>query len=115
MTTDWKMRAIEVSAGTQTGAILAEAMRIGGFLASDESTSPPRYVGKASVTSDGFLMCNFIARNGDRHQGAFVGSADDLACNIAGLAKHLALSKEETSELAAIFKAWIGIDWRTPK
>ena len=102
--TDWKTRALAATQGTQTGAILHCALGI--------PKDPPSFHGKASITSDGFVMCDFTDAGGSEHIGAFVGSASDLGDNVTELARYLTLSPADTAALQAAVKAWIGTDWR---
>ena len=100
--------ALAAADGTQTGAILRCAL-------GRNTDAVPRFEGKASVTSDGFVMCNFIDRNGEGHMGAFVGSYDDLLRNLGKLAahveKHGRVEVDHKAMLDAI-DAWIGCDYR---
>ena len=105
-TQSWKDKAIAESDGTQTGAILRCALDL-------NTDAYPRFEGKATVTSDGFLMCNFVDRNGRGHYGAFVGSVGDLHRNIASLANNLKLADQDHEALRAAIKNWIGKDWRS--
>jgi hypothetical protein len=102
---DWKARAIAATRGTRFGAILACAMDI-------ERDATPRFVGKAAVTSDGFVMCSFVDRDGNGHLGAFVGAASDLDSNVDGLARHLRLTDADSRALAALVAGWIATDYR---
>lgn len=104
--TDWRTSALLATGRnkSQFGAILACALD-----RNSENPSPfPRFEGKASVTSDGFAMCNFIDRNGQGHMGAFVGSVSDVKENARRLARHLQLGPRETLELIGAVNAWLG-------
>lgn len=101
----WQNKALHATQGTQFGAIIRCALGVEGLLV-------PRYSGKASVTSDGFVMCDFIDKNGEGHFGAFVGAFGDLTGNVSGLSDHLALSVVERAEFRAVIVAWVGTDWR---
>ena len=100
---NWKERAIAATRGTQLGAIIACAL--------GEKVEAPCFNGKASITSDGFIMANFTGADGRGHMGAFVGSASDLVRNTLGLADHLKLSKEERAELFSSVRNWIATDY----
>lgn len=101
----WCDKAIAATRGTQFGAIVACALGV-------ERDATPRFVGKGIVTSDGFLMCGFVDRNGTGHHGALVGAMADCESNISGLSKHLGLSREDDAEFRAVMKAWISQDYR---
>jgi hypothetical protein len=101
----WAEKAFAATAGRQLGAILHCALGV--------EQSGAHFVGKASVTSDGFVMCDFVDANGQYRMGAFVGSLSDLSRNTFGLAEHLDLTPPEAAELrATLLGAWIGKDWR---
>jgi hypothetical protein len=100
---NWKTLAYSATRGTQLGAIYCCAF--------DRPTSNPRFHGKATVTSDGFILCDFTNRHGWRMPGAFVGSIGDLRRNVAGLAAHLRLSDADRAELETGINQWIGVDY----
>jgi hypothetical protein len=69
----------------------------------------PAFDGRATLSSDGFLLCNFTEANGSGgHPGAFVGSLADLCRNLAGVAAHLALTVGARETLARVVADWIG-------
>ena len=72
----------------------------------------PRFSGKASVTSDGYVMCDFTDNRGEFHPGAFVGSMTDLTDNVNRLKTHLHLGNTDQQKLDALVASWIGSDWR---
>jgi hypothetical protein len=100
---NWKEKAIAATRGTQLGAIMACAL--------DQEIPAPHFNGKASVTSDGFLMCNFTRANGEQHMGALVGAYNDLERNAIGLAAHLKLTDGERREFTDALVGWIGVDY----
>ena len=101
--TSWKTKALAATDGSRFGAILAVAL--------GESIPAPRFHGRASITSDGFVMCDFTGSDGRAHLGALVGAASDLIGNVEGLAKHLKLTDDERDELAATVRAWVANDY----
>jgi hypothetical protein len=103
MAQPWKDRAAIATRGTQLGAIIAAML--------GRDIPAPCFAGRASVTSDGFVMASFIDARGVGRPGAFVGSLSDLTSNLAGLSRHLKLSPEERAELATVATAWIASDW----
>lgn len=104
----WQWKALQATRGTRFGAILACASE----RYYDAAPATPRFVGRASVTSDGFVMCNFVDQRGNGHRGAFVGAIADLNANVSGLADHLALNDAERLALGALISRWIGADYR---
>ena len=109
MTDTLTERILAATNGSQLGAILRCAFNKNGQL------KRMLFVGQASVTSDGFVMCSFIDGRGESHLGAFVGSISDLDENIARLEKHLKLTAGEIEELNAAIAGWIATDWRIPR
>lgn len=108
MTPELKNKIVAASRGTMTGALVACALGL-------ERDALPRYVGTGIITSDGWLMCNFVDRDGTFHPGAFVGAADDLAANIAHLARYMKLGEADGKELAKIMGDWIGQNYRAQR
>jgi hypothetical protein len=107
-TPDLERRIMSATRNFKFGAIIACAAGV-----ADEAC--PRFVGKASVTSDGFVMCDFVDHDGDYHHGAFVGAMADLTRNITGLTDHLGLDAKEGAELGAVLDGWTGSDHRQRK
>lgn len=70
--------------------------------------------GKATVTSDGYVMCDFVRDGGDYHPGAFVCSVGDLMRNARDLDTHIR-SYIDTwdGHVTAAIRGWIGRDWRS--
>jgi hypothetical protein len=97
---NWKQKSLAATRGTQFGAIVACAL--------GEKIPAPHFRGRPSITSDGFVMCDFVDRNGDGHMGAFVGALSDVERNTKGLAAHLKLSEVECAEYAAAIGGWLG-------
>ena len=108
----WRPRALSATRNSQFGAILDEALRVAGkHPAPETERTPPCFHGRATQTSDGFLMCNFTGRDGRRHMGAFVGSRADLEVNINGIIRHLALNETDAKELREVLTGWVGKVW----
>ena len=107
MTPELKTKILSATRGTKLGAILRCAMGM------NELGVAPRFVGKASVTSDSFIMCDLIDSDGNGHHGAFVGSLADFDRNLLGLSEHLDLSRTDREALMVAATGWIGKDWRS--
>lgn len=103
MAKTWKQKAFAATRGTQFGAIFAAAI--------DQKIPVPRFTGKATITSDNFVMANFVDKNGNGHSGAFVGSASDLVRNTIGLADMLKLKPEDRRELFGAIHGWVSTDY----
>ena len=107
----WQDLALAAADGTQTGAILRCALN-------RNTEAVPRFEGKASVTSDGFIMCSFVGRNGEGHMGAFVGAYDDLLRNLGKLAAHVekyGKVKVDHKAMLDAIDAWISVDYRSKR
>lgn len=101
----WQDKACAATRGTQFGAIIRCALE-------RDREALPRFTGKASVTSDGYVMCNFVDRDGAARYSAFVGSFGELISNMTNLKRHLKLITAECHEFDAVIRAWVGTDWR---
>lgn len=100
----WQDKAVAATRGSQFGAIVNRAL--------GKDTPAPCFMGKASVTSDGYVMCSFIDRHETYYSGAFVGAVSDLDRNVEGLTKHLKLNAKDSAEFKAVIKSWIAVDYR---
>lgn len=101
----WQNRLLAATKGTQTGAIAKCVL---------ERNLPKgrrQYLGTASITSDGFVMCDYVDAEGRMHMGAFVGDVDDLRRNVVGVAAHLKLSEKDRSAWYQACRAWIAMDY----
>lgn len=94
------------SGATQTHAILACAM-------GRDPLTTAKFVGKATVTSDGFIMCDFVDHDGQGRRGAFVGSMAELDANLIQLAQHFNLGDAELQQMRELVKGWIATDYRS--
>lgn len=101
----WQDRLLAATNGSRLGAIARCA------LGRNADESYPAFTGKASVTSDGFIMCDFVDREGTPHMGAFVGAVDDLRTNVLGVAAHLKLTEAERAAWFKVVQEWIAIDY----
>ncbi|MCK1671080.1 hypothetical protein [Bradyrhizobium sp. 150] len=101
---NWQDKAMAATRGSQLGAIIACAL-------GRNPDDVPRFNGKASVTSDGFIMCDFVDRSGEGRMSALAGSLSDLERNVKGLADHLQLTAEERGEYAEKLGGWISEDY----
>lgn len=101
----WKEDLLDATDGTRTGAIARCA------LGRNTEHLCPRYTGKASITSDRYVMCDFVDRDGRFHHGAFVGGVEELTANIVGVADHLRLSPPRRAEWFRVCRAWIAQDY----
>lgn len=104
---DWQAKALAATRGTRLGAILHAALGV--------EKPAPCFNGRATVTSDGFFMCDFTDGNGNQHMGAFGGAVADLERNLNGLAAHLHLIKPARAGLFATIRQWFDTDYRSGK
>lgn len=111
-----KEKIVATTSGTKTGAILRCALGLN--RTTGDSKGPqtevigPAFIGKASVTSDGYVMCNYIDRDGTPHMGAFVGSVSDLDDNLKHVRNFMGLTAEQYNALTAAVADWIATDYR---
>jgi hypothetical protein len=106
----WQYRAIEVTRGpgTKTGAILLAVL-------GKQRATVPQFRGSARITSDGYMLCNFMSRSGQIHMSAFVGSVEEVVANFRRLADHLKLTDAERTEMFTKLREWVGTDYRSNK
>lgn len=68
--------------------------------------------GKAIVTSDGFVMCDFIDSNGRYHYGALVCDHAELVENMQGVMAALELTAGDRLIVNQLIRDWVGTDYR---
>ena len=107
MTTPTIQKALYTARQTRTGAMIRAAAGV--------VAEGPTFHGKASVTSDGFLICDFSEASGERHGGALAGSWNDLHANLATLCEFLDFDAAQRKELMDLMNSWIAFDYRNPK
>jgi hypothetical protein len=82
--------ALDATKNTRLGAMLACA-----FMGKDQPTAGrPYFSGHASVTSDGFIMWNFVTKTREFHYGALAGDWQSLMDNLRGLVVHLGWARQ---------------------
>lgn len=84
-------------------AMSGKMAAIVGFILGETWTSPR--IWSLSITSDGFLLANGA--------NEFIGSADDLADNIARLMDAADLDPSERAEFSRLYRSRVN-DWRNP-
>ena len=106
---DFRFRLIEATQGNQSllGAVVLAAI-------GKTPANPPYLSGRATITSDGLLMCDFTSKDGVFHPGALVGDDEDFARNLLGLCNHCQLNNDEKIEFLARVNHWIEFDHRDP-
>jgi hypothetical protein len=67
----------------------------------------PAFIGKAMLTSDGLIMCDFREGSGLGHYGALAGDLRHLLNSLKGVADHCGLLTVERVILANTMIAWI--------
>lgn len=107
----WHVLALGATKGTRFGAIIRCALHGAGL--ADEGNALQKFIGKAVITSDGYVQCNLISADGAMRHSAFVGDASDLERNTADLIQHIELTPEDTQAFLAAMAAWIATDYRS--
>jgi hypothetical protein len=108
-------RAVVATAGTKFGAIFLATLdqkTCDDIRAAFKLADYPAFASSASVTSDGYIIADFVDQHGRGHSGAFAGLYDDFQSNVDGLAKHLRLAGEELKAYRNQMNAWVKEDWR---
>jgi hypothetical protein len=96
---NWKDKALAATKGSRFGAVLAAAMGV--------EIPAPCFHGKATLTSDGYLIVDFTGSDGRYHMGAFAGSVADVERNVDGLTDHLKLTDVEATKLRLVVRNWM--------
>ena len=104
-TNPWQDTALAATRGSRLGAMLACAL-------GRNPESGPRFIGRANISSDGYIFADFVDSREQYHFGALAGAASDLERNVKGLAAHCNFSKSQTLELQAAVTKWIASDYR---
>ncbi len=110
-TSDWRQAVFAATHDMKkgTGSLLGSIVRC---LIKKEALLGPKFTGNATITENGFVICDFIDRNQVLRRDATVGHVSDLGNNIAGLADHCKLSDVQRHELATALQSWIAHDHR---
>jgi hypothetical protein len=72
---------------------------------------PAGFTGRATVTSDGHIMCNFTTAGDEHHHGAYAGHIDQLAAYLDYLITELQLDPVQTLELQRSLDAFIATSY----
>lgn len=99
-------RILEVTSRTWTGAMLRAVFR------DPDDTIIPRFGHAASVTSDNFIICDFVGSDGQYHVGAFAGSMNEFEESVARLVAHLKLTEAEIELIQKAIAVWVVTDYR---
>jgi hypothetical protein len=99
---DWQGITLAATNGTKLGAILRAAY------GEPHEDGIAWFGSHATVTSDGFLIADFVESNGEYHMGAFVGSLSDLKDNLGNLARHCKLTEADAIALECAVTKWYG-------
>lgn len=105
---DWRLKLIEKTRGNQTheGRIVLAAI-------GKEPSNPPYFRGRANITSDGMVLCDFVSADGVYHHDDVVGTDSDLVRNMVALASFSGLNDDEKIEFLALVNDWIAVDNRS--
>lgn len=104
----WQYKVIAATHGNQSrlGCIMLAVM-------GRNAKHPPQFGANANITSDGFVMADFVGKDGRYHHGALVGDVRDLIGNMRGLADHLKLDDKDREAMFKAVRGWIARDYRT--
>lgn len=104
---DWRLKLIEATQGNRTmlGCIVLVAI-------GKEPENPPYFRGKAYITNQGEVLCDFVEKDGTYRVKARVSDDEDLVRNLVGLTVHCDLNDQERVEFLARVNNWIGTDER---
>lgn len=97
---DHLKQALQATQKSRLGAMLSNA-----FMGEDQPTDRPRFISSASVTSDGFIMWNFIDGKGEHHYGALAGDWQSFLDNIRGLVVHLGWAYQKDDKQIPVSEA----------
>lgn len=111
----WRQRAILATWNDQAQDWSKLGHLLMCVIGKEQGICAPRFDGSATVTSDGFVLCNFVGRDGRYHGNAMVGTMVDIVNNFRGLADHLKLSDADRVELFKLLRNWIKTDYRSEK
>lgn len=80
----------------------------------DLRRTAPTYHGKATITSDGLVMCDCVDGDGNGRPDAFVCSWESLLENARNLDAHINahFENEWGDHVERAVRAWIDKDWR---
>lgn len=80
---------LDATKGSRFGAIMACAIMGDDQGDELEMEGIPHFRGKGSITSDGYLMWDFVTADGDYKAGAFAGEWREFTSNMRRLMAHL--------------------------
>lgn len=101
----WREKVLRASRGTQTGAVIAAIL--------GREIPAPCYLGKAFITSDGYVMCAFKTKTGETKPGAFVSDVAGVTDGLRAVVHHCKLTSEQATSLYNAAKAWVANDYRS--
>jgi hypothetical protein len=102
----WRAKAMRATEGTRFGIMLLSALGL-------EPEHPPS-CGRPCVTSDGFLIGNYVSEDGESHMGALLGAVADLETNIVAFPRAVGMTLADRKEFYATWRKWIATDYRSP-
>jgi len=86
-------------AGSKVHAMVAAALQV--------EIDAPRFHGRATLTSDGHIMCNFEGRDGEFHMGAHAGHIETLRDFIEHGLEHGKLTATQYARIRNALCAWL--------
>ena len=102
----WQYKTVAATQGPKSklGTILLAIL--------NRSVRRPAFGPSCVITSDGYVLSNFVDRHGSMHVGAFVCHISELVSNFKGLADHCELEQNDRQELFEEVRKWVAIDYR---
>lgn len=104
---DWRLKLIEATRGNQSlmGCLVLAAI-------GKEPSNPPFFRGKARITNQNEVLCDFVGKDRIYHSMARISDDEDLVQNLVRLTVHCDLTDDERVEFLARVNAWIEHDDR---
>lgn len=103
---DWRYKVLNA---TGPGKLRILAL----YVLNKHMGTSPRCAGPWIITSDGFVMGDWIDRDSTFHHGAMICDVEDLIRNFRGLAEHAKLTQAESDLFFAEIRKAIHTDYRS--
>ena len=103
---DWRFKMVKATRGSQTqlGTLLLAII--------NKSRPKPSYGDQGYITSDGYLLADFVDKRGEYHPAAFIAPIKTVVDAFRAAADEAKLDGDEVIALFTEFRRWIGSDDR---